>query len=215
MESNISLITPRELKWVNNKPSTNSNVTNNNVTNNQRRENYYNNQGKSTHTTINQDYDKGNYMLTEGSSHIDTHLEDNIINTITTIQDRVDINIDRTTILNTLHDCLVFVQNNKIRQNVQIHKKVDDRINSYNHLAKDTKKDKQNNNIHNNNIIKTYRHKPFITTVKTDIESSMNTKNDTQLTLVENNKPHPRMRRKSDNPNTNEFVRVFQLQKKK
>ncbi|CCF56417.1 hypothetical protein KAFR_0B01180 [Kazachstania africana CBS 2517] len=31
--------------------------------------------------------------------------------------------------------------------------------------------------------------------------------------LVENNKPHPRMRRRSDNPLTNEYVRVFQLQK--
>ncbi|CAI4057401.1 uncharacterized protein SKDI_04G1170 [Saccharomyces kudriavzevii IFO 1802] len=34
------------------------------------------------------------------------------------------------------------------------------------------------------------------------------------LELVENNKPHPRMRRRSDNPATNEYVRVFHLEKK-
>ena len=34
------------------------------------------------------------------------------------------------------------------------------------------------------------------------------------LKLVENNKPHPRMRRRSDNPATNEYVRVFHLEKK-
>ncbi|AJV03215.1 BAD_collapsed_G0007720.mRNA.1.CDS.1 [Saccharomyces cerevisiae] len=39
------------------------------------------------------------------------------------------------------------------------------------------------------------------------------TKIDT-LELVENNKPHPRMRRRSDNPATNEYVRVFHLEKK-
>ncbi|SCV99850.1 LAFE_0B03884g1_1 [Lachancea fermentati] len=33
------------------------------------------------------------------------------------------------------------------------------------------------------------------------------------LRLVENNKPHPRMRRSSDNPSANEFVRVFHLEK--
>ncbi|CAL9735768.1 hypothetical protein MOSE0_I03950 [Monosporozyma servazzii] len=35
------------------------------------------------------------------------------------------------------------------------------------------------------------------------------------LKLVENSKPHPRMRRTSDNPSTNEYVRVFHLQKEK
>lgn len=34
------------------------------------------------------------------------------------------------------------------------------------------------------------------------------------LELVENTKPHPRMRRTSDNPSTNEYVRVFHLEKK-
>lgn len=34
------------------------------------------------------------------------------------------------------------------------------------------------------------------------------------LTLVENKKPHPRMRRTSDNPSTNEYVRVFHLRRK-
>lgn len=34
------------------------------------------------------------------------------------------------------------------------------------------------------------------------------------LKLVENTKPHPRMRRTSDNPSTNEYVRVFHLQRK-
>ncbi|EDO16900.1 hypothetical protein Kpol_1020p6 [Vanderwaltozyma polyspora DSM 70294] len=33
------------------------------------------------------------------------------------------------------------------------------------------------------------------------------------LKLVENNKPHPRMRRTGDNPSTSEFIRVFHLQK--
>ena len=33
------------------------------------------------------------------------------------------------------------------------------------------------------------------------------------LKLVENNKPHPRMKRNSDNPSTNEYVRVFHLQR--
>ncbi|CCC67936.1 hypothetical protein NCAS_0A13780 [Naumovozyma castellii] len=33
------------------------------------------------------------------------------------------------------------------------------------------------------------------------------------LKLVENNKVHPRMRRTSDNPSTNEYIRVFHLQK--
>ncbi|CAL9730873.1 hypothetical protein MOUN0_K06106, partial [Monosporozyma unispora] len=37
----------------------------------------------------------------------------------------------------------------------------------------------------------------------------------THLKLVENSKPHPRMRRTSDNPATNEYVRVFHLQKEK
>lgn len=37
----------------------------------------------------------------------------------------------------------------------------------------------------------------------------------THLKLVENSKPHPRMRRTSDNPSTNEYVRVFHLQKEK
>lgn len=34
------------------------------------------------------------------------------------------------------------------------------------------------------------------------------------LKLVESKKPHPRMRRTSDNPMTNEYVRVFHLQRK-
>ncbi|QLQ79893.1 hypothetical protein HG537_0C05410 [Torulaspora globosa] len=34
------------------------------------------------------------------------------------------------------------------------------------------------------------------------------------LTLVENKKPHPRMRRTSDNPSRNEYVRVFHLRRK-
>lgn len=34
------------------------------------------------------------------------------------------------------------------------------------------------------------------------------------LRLVESKKPHPRMRRTSDNPMTNEYVRVFHLQRK-
>lgn len=34
------------------------------------------------------------------------------------------------------------------------------------------------------------------------------------LTLVENKKPHPRMRRTSDNPSTNEYVRVFHLRRR-
>ncbi|QLG74273.1 hypothetical protein HG535_0G01570 [Zygotorulaspora mrakii] len=33
------------------------------------------------------------------------------------------------------------------------------------------------------------------------------------LKLVESNKPHPRMKRNSDNPSTNEYVRVFHLQR--
>lgn len=215
MESNISLITPKELKWVNNKPHNNSNS---NGTNKQRKDN--------THNRNDHNLNKNEHSLPDNNSQLNTHLEDNIINTITTIQDKVDINIDKKTILNTLHDCLVFVQNNKIRHNVQIHKENDDSKVLYNtlvkdtHLTKETRKEKReqqqhNNNITHNNIIKTYRHKPFITTIKTDIELNTHSKNDTQLTLVENNKPHPRMRRTSDNPNTNEFVRVFQLQKRK
>lgn len=34
------------------------------------------------------------------------------------------------------------------------------------------------------------------------------------LTLVENKKPHPRMRRTSDNPSRNEYVRVFHLRRR-
>lgn len=37
----------------------------------------------------------------------------------------------------------------------------------------------------------------------------------TQFKLVENKKPHPRMRRTSDNPSRNEYVRVFHLEKEK
>ncbi|KAL3230146.1 Uncharacterized protein RNJ44_01509 [Nakaseomyces bracarensis] len=36
-----------------------------------------------------------------------------------------------------------------------------------------------------------------------------------QFRLVENKKPHPRMRRTSDNPSRNEYVRVFHLEKEK
>lgn len=36
-----------------------------------------------------------------------------------------------------------------------------------------------------------------------------------QFKLVENKKPHPRMRRTSDNPSRNEYVRVFHLEKEK
>ncbi|EJS44340.1 YDL129W [Saccharomyces arboricola H-6] len=51
--------------------------------------------------------------------------------------------------------------------------------------------------------------RPSTGTVKREEEDKFDT-----LKLVENNKPHPRMRRRSDNPATNEYVRVFHLEKK-
>lgn len=75
------------------------------------------------------------------------------------------------------------------------------------------------------------RSPPYLPTVSSDPQSSprrvtkKQTANQTagassisvdpvSLKLVENTKPHPRMRRTSDNPSTNEYVRVFHLQRK-